>query len=481
MSTIEFRDNGKFLQVLNHITNVTAFVHKSGIVIRQDNPNSFFIKNDSYIDYFQYSTVAVPVTATIEELVGLLVTMAQSERESIPVMEDIKMSENILELTVPYNKNPLEIAEIGVLDASSTHNLQTTDVAMNIAPVDGSRLVRQSKEYISIPGGKTVIGVMSGTLIDATNITNVVSRIGMFDDPNDINAGAVINGYGIFYEYNSDDFANGGGCSLVLRTTNAVGVVNDTQKIPQADWNLDSADGLGLSAVVLDPTMLNTFVFAFGNIYGMSISAGIMYNGRAVMVHEFVLPVIYNYATRVPLRWEIQSVNGAPSEVATMIQKNASVYASTKQIVEYKYFSSSSSLSKNITLVGQSEPLMSLRLKNTCIRAKLRPKTINLLNTSPGGVGKWELRLNPTLTDAAFASVHPSSFSEVSTVETHATQGIILCSGYISDVGEKQIQLPDTNKILATIEGDSDVITLVIHLLQGSLTTMATVEWQEFE
>jgi hypothetical protein len=298
---------------------------------------------------------------------------------------------------------------------------------MNITADAGSRIVRQSKEYISIPGGKTVIALMSGVLVNSSSATNVMSRIGMFDNPSDVNvAGSLIkNGYGVFFQYKESTFESGTvgstGLSLVLRQTDPVtGEVVDTE-VYKDDWNLDTADGQSITGANLDPTKHNTFVFCFGNMYGMSISAGIIYNGRVVLVHEFALPATYNYATRVPLRWEIGPENALLlADPAYMIQKNASVYSSTKNSIEKKIFSASSSAYKNLTSVDEFLPIFSLRLNDESIRAKLRPKSLSIINLTPGGVGKWELRMNPvTLTGVNFTNVSSSSsFADFSTAET---------------------------------------------------------------
>lgn len=478
--TIQFRDAGRFIQVINSVTGTNAFVSKRGIVIRQDNSTNFFIKNDSYIDYFAFGDVLAPIAIDCAELVRLLVAMAQSDEEVPSIMENVKVSDNVLELSTPYNKNSFEIDEMLKFGGNTLHNFQDNSVSMNITTSTNSRVVRQSKEYISIPTGKTVIALINGSLINDTSISMVESRLGMFDNANDATNTSVVNGYGMYFKYDSETY-DVSGISLVLRNTDSGPTITEME-VYQADWNLDSANGVGLSTVFLDPSSINTYVFCFGNSYGMNLSAGVIYNGKAVIVHEFTLPATYNYATRVPVRWEIKSTTGSPaSAVATMTQKSASVYASTKQTVEHHYFASYSSNEKNIGGVGQSEPILSLRLADNCIRGKLRPKTLHVLNTSAGGIGRWELYMNANLTGESFSSVNGYSFAEVSTSENNYSGGTLISSGYIVDVSEKEIDLEDTNKLLATIKGDADTLTLVVTRVKGSLTVLATIEWQEFE
>lgn len=102
------------------------------------------------------------------------------------------------------------------------------------------------------------------------------------------------------------------------------------------------------------------------------------------------------------------------------------------------------------------------------------------MNTSPGGIGQWELVLNTTSTGATYESVNQYSIAEYSSTETTVqNDGVVVASGYISDISDKQIVLGDTNPLYANIDGTVDTITLKITNLHGTLNIFAGVTWEE--
>lgn len=480
--SIQFRNDGRFLLVIHTDTGVITRIAKANMVIREDNTTSFFIKNDSYIEYFVTATVAIPVASSTSTLVKLLVAMSQSDSESTSALDHIQQSEPVLHLTVPYHKNSLEIDESSANGAVSTHDgtLAIVNMTLPNTSID-ARIVRQSKEYIRVTTGQSMIGIVCGTLINDTSIAHITSRIGLFDDSIDSTNTTTPNGYGMFFEYDSSF-----GLSLVLRSTTAA-VVNDV-RIVQAQWNMDRLDGTGLSMAVMDPTKQQTFVFRIGSASQMSLAAGILYDGQETLVHQFVLPTTYNFSTIVPIRWEIKSHTGSmvPS-MSVMSQSNASIYALhhlPSLPMSTRMYSYSRNNGVNILQTGEHKSVITIRLKTSAIRAKIVMKAITFLNLSSGGVGRWELRLNPSFSNAmSFTSADTSStsYAEISTSVQDVSDGIIVSSGYMYDVGEKSVTLPDFNKLLASITGIADVLCLTVENIAGSLHLHASMTWHEYE
>jgi hypothetical protein len=480
--SIQFRNDGRFLLVIHSDTGVITRIAKANLVIREDNATSFFLKNDSYIEYFVTSTVAIPVASSTSTLVKLLVAMAQSDSEATSALDHIQQSQPVLNLIVPYHKNSLEIDEIVENGAISIHDATSASVTMTIPnTTTDPRIVRQSREYIRVSTGQSMIGIVCGTLINDISISNVISRIGIFDDVTDSLNTTTPNGYGMFFEYDSSY-----GLSLVLRSTNVV-IVND-ERIRQAQWNLDRMDGTGLSTAVLDPTKSQTFVFRIGSATQMSLAAGFLYDGQEILVHQFVLPTTYNFSTIIPIRWELMSHTGTTvSSMAKATQSNASIYAlhhPPSSLLSTRIYSYSRNNGVHILQPGETKSLVNIRLKTSSIRAKIVMKAITFLNLSSGGVGNWELRLNPTFPSATTftsADTANTSYAEISEDVQDISDGLVISSGYMYDVGEKTVPLPDLNKLLASITGIADVLCLTVKNIAGSLHLRTSITWQEYE
>ena len=469
---IQIHNEGNFIKVFDDNTGITSFISKTNIIIQQDTSDTFFLKNDSFIKYYKFSEITFPLLQNINELISTIVSFSTNESTTNNTsVETILNNLNILmDVNTKYDSNSFQIDEIIENGASSATDVSTSGVDMTIAESAGSRVVRQTKEYINLLSTNSVVGLVSGSLIDNITTTHVQSKIGLFDDASDASNTTLKNGFGVFFQHTSSTSDT----AVVLRN-NGVDTV-----VPQTDWNIDVANGNGASGAIFVPSDVNTFVFSIGTIYGMDIKVGFYHNGHTVMVHEFTLPISYNHASKIPIRWEISSHNGLiPSAVAKMVQRKAIVYASDT-IDDSKHFSKMNSSTKIVSGENTSVPICSLRLASAYARSKINIKNVHILNTSPGGIGQWELVLNTTSTGATYESVNQYSIAEYSSTETTVqNDGVVVASGYISDISDKQIDLGDTNPLYANIDGTVDTITLKITNLHGTLNIFAGVTWEE--
>jgi len=474
MTSIQFFDDNRYIRVNNNITGVVTYINKAGLVIQQDNASCFFLKNDSFYGYFNYTEVSYPVTASTSELVQTLVAMSQTDVEGdTSVSVDIKGSVSVIDISTPYDKNEYDIDELVLNGASSVFDGDESGVVMTLDASMNSRIVRQSKEYISMPPGKDIIVLMSGTLCDA-GASNVNARIGLFDSYDDATDTAVKNGFGVFFNYNEVS-----GTSLVLRNT--VGGVQTDTYVPQTDWNVDMADGVGNNGVLLDPLAPNTFVFSVGNIEGTKIHAGFYFKGVIQVVHQFDLPMDFNYATRLPMRWEIGATDGSVPSASTMIQKRGGVYMTHSFEKSGVGFSHVTGTEKFNSVQNSITPLCSIRLKDSHIRGKIVLDKLTILNTTNGGIGKWELIMNGDLTGDNFQSVNFLSGAEISTSESTITGGTVIQSGYFHDLMEKEVAVDSLNRLRASISGTSDILTLAITNMTGTMQMFGGITWSEYE
>lgn len=347
---------------------------------------------------------------------------------------------------------------------------------MSTVSTPTSRIIRQSKLYAPHVYGSTSTAVVNGVLTTNSTNSNVVSKIGLFDDSNDVSgANAQSTGNGIFFKYD-----NSNQLSLVYRT-NYSGSQTDTE-VAQSSWNVDPLDGNGPSGVTLDVTDINNFVFEWNQVNpNMAARAGV-YTSGITYCHVFSNVDPFGNPS-LPVRFELaHNSNLGSANSATMVQGPCSIYtdeiyAGASKVGEF-------SMGSNFTLITTpvSVPLMSLRLANSYERAKLYPKDLEIVNIAAGGVGRWELLLNSTLTGASFSNVSSYSFAEVDTSATASSNGVVLASGYIYNAGVHKISLNDKDiNLLCSINGTQDQLSLVVTNLNGTLNVTSSIEWVEKE
>ena len=489
---VHMYNEGAYIRVSNDNNGVVVNYVKSTLVIQRDSVNTFFMKNDSFINYYNYVDVATPASTDIDNLISIITSWNTSMSSNLTVTSTTTFSSAMLDplsrlkvssqpdtvmlLNTTYNKNPLRIDEITLSNAVSSHDASKGVVNMNLVSTTASRIVRQSKLYTPHVFGSTTTAIVNGVLTTNNTNSNVVSRIGVFDDSNDVPAaGAQNTGNGIFFQYD-----NKSNLKLVHRT-NAGGSQVDTV-VPRASWNLDTLDGNGVSGLTLNTTSPTNFVFEWNQANLSSIARAGLYTNGVSFCHVFSnVPMFGNPS--LPVRWEIaHNSNLGTANSATMVQGPAIIYTDEPYTGPNKNFAYD--LGANFKLLNTvgTTPLMSLRLADIYERAKIYPKDLEIVNIAAGGVGKWQLSLNSTLTGASFSNVTSSSFAECDSNATAVSGGIPVASGYIYDSGNTKVHLNDKDiSLLCSIDGTQDVLTLQVTNINGTLNVSSSIEWVEQE
>lgn len=487
---VKMYDDGAYLRVTNDNNGVVVRYIKANLVIQKDSASTFFLKNDSFINYYKYTDVSLPVSTDIDNLIGKLAGFNTDQSSNLNVTSsfDTTMMDSLsrlkvssspntnLNIVTTYDKNPYAIDEITLSNAVSSHIPSKGKVNMSTVSTTASRIIRQSKLYAPHVHGSTSTAIVNGTLTTNYTVSNMVSKIGMFDDSNDVvGAGAQSTGNGIFFKYD-----NSNNLSLVYRT-NYSGTQTDIE-VAQSSWNLDTLNGNGPSGVTLDVTANNNFVFEWNQVNPqMSARAGV-YTDGITYCHVFSNVSPFGNPS-LPIRFEIgHNAALGSANSATMVQGPCSIYTDdiytgASKVGEY-------SMGSNFSLINTqtTTPLMSLRLADAYERAKLYPKDLEIVNIAAGGVGRWNLQLNPTLTGASFSNVSTYSFAEIDTSATAASSGVTIASGYIYDAGVQKISLNDKDiSLLCSINGTQDVLTLTVTNLNGTLNVSSSIEWIEKE
>lgn len=168
------------------------------------------------------------------------------------------------------------------------------------APLIWDELIVGAATSIHIPS--------SSTVVLHTNISRTVNQVKL------IGYGDAENG--IFF--GQDDI----GLFFLLRSKSS-GVVNDTRKFYQTDWNIDKLDGLGKSAYALNIMKTQIFICDLQWLGVGRVRCGFEYNGKLYHAHEFnnanISTLAYMTSANLPLHVSI-------SDTATSIIRQTFTY-----------------------------------------------------------------------------------------------------------------------------------------------------------
>jgi hypothetical protein len=483
-------NQGAYIRVTNDNNGVVVNYVKATLVIQRDSANTFFLKNDSFINYYNYTDVATPISTDLDDLITTITSWNTSMSSNLTFTSTTTFSATMLDplarlkvssqpdtvttLNTTYNKNPLRIDEITASNAISSHESSKGVVNMNLVSTTGSRIIRQSKLYTPHVFGSTTTAIINGVLTTNNTNSNVVSRIGVFDDTNDVSGvDAQKVGNGLFFSYD-----NRSNMRLVHRT-NVSGSQVDTF-VSQSSWNLDTLNGNGASGLTLNATGNNNFVFEWNQANSASIARAGIYKNGITFCHVFSNASLFGNPA-LPIRWELaHDSNLGSANSATMVQGPAVIYSDEPYMGPNKTFAYD--LSSNFKLMNtpSTVPLWSIRLANAYERAKIFPKDLEIINIAVGGVGKWQLTLNSELTSSSFSNVAISSFTEADSNATASSGGICVACGYIYDAGVTKVALNEKDiSVLCSINGTQDILTLNVTNINGALNVSSSIEWVE--
>lgn len=439
------------------------------------------MKNDSFINYYNYCNVAIPSTNSLDDLISLITswnTTGQSsttfDNSLIDPLSRLKVSSPLniqLKIQNIFDTSPNQIDEITAASAVSSYNAHQNAVNMSVISSDGSRIVRQSKLYPTHTFGSTSFALVNGVLTTNTTNSNMTSKIGMFDDSNDIGSNGV-GGNGIFFKYN-----NTSNMSLVYRTNYGGSQVD--YEVPQSNWNIDILGGSGVSGQTLSASQQTNYIFEWNQVNNSNtVRAGILGHG---LHYCHVFSNIQPFGNpSLPVRWEIgHDSNLGSANAATLVQGPATVYTDASFGGTYNTFTSSTSSFVNLTTPWCTHPIISVRLQSQYERAKLIPTDFEIINIAPGGVGKWTLVLNSSLSNPDWQSIY-NSYAEIDTSSSNVSGGIKLASGFFYDAGVTKTTLSDKDiELLCKINGTQDILTLQVKLINGTLNLGACLTWNE--
>lgn len=337
-----------------------------------------------------------------------------------------------------------------------TRNANISSMVLSIDGTASSRAVYQSKEYFRYIPGQVFTIKFVGRF--AEHQTGMIQYLGYMDDQN-----------GIAMVYSDS------GLGFLIRS-NTSGSVVDTIAY-SGDYNGDPLTGYNYQKQTL--YQISFEWLSTGTIeYAVRIGKDIIFAHR--VGNSNVNDVPYMRTANLPFRAEILQASGTGSAKALNFTCFSVISEGKAELAPSNHSGGTRQAVRDFG-TGAFFPIISARLKSDFLRAQLVLRAISVLATSNTDV-IVEIRLNPTLTGASFASQQTNAIFEVDTSATaFSSPGEILDTIYISKSGGESASLSDTFlKVVADIDGNRDIISLAVRSLGSNASAAASMTFSEF-
>lgn len=359
--------------------------------------------------------------------------------------------------------------------AAVSHLSNQSTIALTVGATSGDSIVRETKRVFAYQAGKSLLVLCTFKL--ATPKSGLRQRIGFFG----VNDGIYFSTEGISKYF-------------TIRKSTSGSVDDTSERIAQADWNVDTLDGSGdannPSGIELDPSSTQILFTDIEWLGVGTVRVGFVIDGRFIACHHFhhansSFDKVYMKTAALPLRYEITNTS-ATSGSSTLNQICSTVMSEGGFEDRGRTQSVSNALTgKNISQTNYT-PLVSIRLKSANTDAVALPSFLEVFGLTNAAY-KWALIYGTTLTDPSWQD--PGSYSAVeydlSATACAFTNGRIVTEGFF--VGSAKggtaalggTDLPFTLQIGRTIGGVSDIITLASLATTNNDKAVGALTWSE--
>jgi len=336
-------------------------------------------------------------------------------------------------------------------DSESIHNLGVSG--------SGDKVIVQSREYVLYQPGKSRLTYLTGILKPSDGFQGT-TYIGSFDSS---------AGYAFGYDPS--------GIFITERTSGT-----DT-KVYQSSWNVDQLDDISF-----DKAQIFTMDQEWLGVG--QVRLGCVVAGEYRICHKFShkneLDGPYFAMAKLPIRYEIES-DGTSGDLRMMCGTVLSEGGFNALGDKF----GPSTFATRTTINDDSIPLFSVRLKDTYpnINTTIKPQQIDIINASNTRLGFWSLVYNPDTLSGTFIDYEdPNSSAQICyhTSGDTISGGSVIMSGFLPGARGGSVELtisPDeivrSQGIGRTIDGQSDIITLVVKRISNNITVYGTMNWLE--
>jgi hypothetical protein len=348
---------------------------------------------------------------------------------------------------------------------TATHNVNASNVILQVGSTAGSRVIRQTKQVMRyIPG-------RSATLAFAIRLeqpqVGIRRRFGLFDEYN-----------GTFFE---DD---GGTYSYVIRST-TTGITTET-RVTRENWNGEKFDGNGWTGVTADPTKQQMISINY-EWYGAGlVQFNWLMKNETIHSHTFdnsnTNNTVWCGTPFLPIRVEIENVTGVagthylyqgsnsliqegePEKLGTLLSINNPITGTTMASANTFY------------------PIISLRLKSNNLTGVMLLRSLQAATNDNTNV-YWRLVENATLTGGTWVDhPDPNSFIQYNITATALSGGTNLLNGFTVGGGSQLIEVDSKAALQLGRSGIgtiSDTYTLACASPNTNKAALAVLNWIE--
>jgi hypothetical protein len=344
-----------------------------------------------------------------------------------------------------------------------TWNSGSAQSTFKVTNTSGSRAIKQTKRIFVYQPGKSQQIICTGKF--GTKIDGIKKSIGSFDD-ND----------GYFFQTSGSSFG------VVLRKT--INSVKTDTFISQSTWNLDKMNGLGPSGNTLDITKAQIYTMDYEWLGVGRVRYGVVQKGILIYVHEInnynSLDTVYLRNPNLPIRYEMSThknttTGSLMTQICSTVISEGGFDNTGKRVVI---------TSNNGATIGASQydAVLFIRYNSSTSKgAQIIPEQLDLL-IKPGNsstfAGRWELLVNPTVTNAVtYNNASGSVVTQVAVVAAGniiTNPGTIIATGYFAGTSANSVAemvvLDPYYGLGRKIDNTSDVLAIGIKTIDNTYT-----------
>lgn len=367
--------------------------------------------------------------------------------------------ETLFDSKLSYGKLAILWDEVISANATSTH--VEVDSCVNMAvTANAAYVIRQTRQRWNYQPGKSQVLTCTFKMSTGAGVT---SRVGLAHG-NSTAPYAIHDG--IFFEV-----ANGVASVNIVKGTESGGIVS-TEKVVQADWNMDRLDGNGPSGKTADWSKAQIFFMDFQWLGVGGVRFGFEVDSVSVYVHEFfhagIVSSVYMHNGTQPIRYEIRSTGGTGtlSQICSSVSSEGGAQKT----------GITTAVDTNGTLVNCAalsvQMLLAIRIAPANPDVQLLIEKLYALNTAANTSYRWVLVWNPTISGTPnFVAVTGSPIEVWRNAGTDITMtgGTVLDSGYASrDNRQTNATTEPSVHPGMSIAGVPDIVALGIESIGGT-------------
>lgn len=425
------------------------------------------IEGEVSIDASQTYPIEFSDGPEIDAFGRLRVSNPQTIFDSKNIFDDDGLAANVENQPLFYDNQ--ETAGAGTSTAYDAN--ESTQSIVVSATTAGTR-VRQTKMRFNYQPGKSQLILMTFNMLGG-NAGNT-KREGIFDENN-----------GLYLEL------NGTTPYFVRRTSTSGATVNNA--VAQANWNIDTMDGSGVSGITMDWTKTQILVIDYEWLGVGRVRMGFVVDGLVYYAHQFlntnVLELVYMRTPNLPLRSEIINDGTGPADSLDQICSTVISEGGSEDLGVIRYAGTNGThvdcATENVIYA-----ILGIRLKTEYIGASIKIlNTAMQLQTTSDRV-EWVLKFNPTVAGAFVYADETNSAVQIArgAAANTVTGGIDITGGFVESGGIQAGGAGSTvaginNAILlgSLIDGTLDTIVLCARPIGGStdVDVEGSMSWRE--